>query len=232
MWKPRASFEGEELEELAPSSAGASVPSEYNFEGSGETIIGRMYTVSPREGERYFLRLLLLHVTGAKSFVDMRTVDGEVCSSFRQACSRRRLLADDAEWRRVLRESFASEFVPLSQVFATILAYWEPSDPVSLWDEHKSLFVSYNRLRHRGRATVLRNEDTALSYVLLEVQESLKLMGNFTLKTLQLPTPQDDLPALIVEGDVPELDTDRLRRAVDEAILKFNAGRELCFMLL
>ncbi len=82
-----------------------------------------------------------------------------------------------------LRESFASEFVPLSQVFATILAYCEPSDPLSLGDEHKSVFVSDIRLRHRGRATVLRNEDTAHSYVLLEVQESLELMGNFTLET-------------------------------------------------
>ncbi len=125
--------------------------------------------MSPREGERYFLRLLLLHVTGAKSFVDMRTVDGEVCSSFRQACSRRGLLGDDAEWRRVLRESFASEFVMRSQVLATVLAYCEPSDPLPLWDEHKSLFVSDSRLRHWGRATVLRNEDDALSCVLLEV---------------------------------------------------------------
>ncbi len=68
------------------------------------------------------------------------------------------------------------------------------------------------RLKHRGRATVLRNENTAVSYVLLEVQESLKLMGNFTLETFQLPTPQDDLPALIVEEKVPKLDTARLRR--------------------
>ncbi len=120
-------------------------------------------------------------------------------------------LADDAEWRRVLRESFASEFVTLSHVFATILAYCEPSDPLSVWDEHKSLFVSDIRLRHRGRDTVLRNDDTALSYVLLEVQESLKLMGNFTLETFQLPTPQEDRPALILEGEVPELDTERLR---------------------
>ncbi len=154
VWKPRAKFRGRGTRGAGPSSAGASAPSEYNFEGSGETIIGRMYTVSPREGERYFLRLLLLHVTGVKSYADMRTVDGEVRSLFRQACSRRGLLADDAEWRRVLRESFSSEFVPLSQVFATILAYCKPSDPLSLWDEHKSLFVSEIRLRRRGTATV------------------------------------------------------------------------------
>ncbi len=139
-----------------------------------------------------------------------------------------RVAADDAEWRRVLREASASEFLPLSQVFATILAYREPSDPLLLWDGH-SLFVSDIRLRHRGRPTVLRNEDSALSYVLLEVQESLKLMGNFTLETFQLPTPQDDLHALIVEGEVPKLDTERLRRAVDEAIQKLNAGQRAVF---
>ncbi len=76
--------------------------------------------------EKYYLHLLLQHVTGAKSFADMRTVDGEVCCSVRQACSRRVLLADDAKLRRVLRESFASEFVLLSQGFATNLAYCEP----------------------------------------------------------------------------------------------------------
>ncbi len=54
-------------------------------------------------------------------------------------------------------------------------------------------------------------------------------MGNFTLETFRLPTPQDDLPALIVEGQVPELDSERLRRAVDEAIPKFNAGQRAVF---
>ncbi len=50
-------------------------------------------------------------------------------------------------------------------------------------------------------------------------------MGNSILETSQLPTPQDDLPALIVEREVPELDTERLRRPVDEATPKLNAGQ-------
>ncbi len=54
-------------------------------------------------------------------------------------------------------------------------------------------------------------------------------MGNFTLEQFQLPTPQDDLPALIAEEEVPELDTERLRRAVDEAIPKLNAGQRAVF---
>ncbi len=114
---------------------------------------------------------------------------------------------------------------PLSQVFATILAYWEPSDPLSLRNEHKILFVSDIRLRHRGRNTVLLNEDTALSYVLLEDQESLKQIGNFALEIFQVPSPHDDLPAFMVEGDAPELDNLKLGRAVDEAIARLNAGQ-------
>ncbi len=54
-------------------------------------------------------------------------------------------------------------------------------------------------------------------------------MENFNLETFQLPTPQDDLPALIVEEEVPELDTERLRRAVHEAISKLNAGQRDVF---
>jgi hypothetical protein len=34
-------------------------------------VIGRMYHVSSFDGERYYLRLLLLHVIGAKSFEDI-----------------------------------------------------------------------------------------------------------------------------------------------------------------
>ncbi len=96
LWKPRDNFRMRGTCGADPSSASAALPSEYNLEGSGEIMIGKMYTVSSREGERYFLRLLLLHCTGAKSFVDMRMVDGEVRGSFRQACSRRGLLGDDA----------------------------------------------------------------------------------------------------------------------------------------
>ena len=168
-----------------------------------------MYTVSPRKRERYYLRLLLLHVTEAKSFADVRTVDGEVCGSFAEACSRRGLLADDAEWKRALRESFASQFVPLSHVFATIIAYCEPSKPLQLWNEHNSMFLSDSIARHRGLYTVLRDDDTALSYVLLEVQESLKEMGNFTLTIFDLPSPQEDLPPLIVDCEEQVSDPER-----------------------
>ena len=38
--------------------------------------IDRMYSVSPTDQERFYLRILLLHVPGAKSYTDLKTVDG------------------------------------------------------------------------------------------------------------------------------------------------------------
>ena len=37
-----------------------------------------MVFVSPKDGERYFLRLLLTHVTGATSYDCLKTVNGVI----------------------------------------------------------------------------------------------------------------------------------------------------------
>jgi len=61
------------------------------------SAIGRLYMVQPSEGERYYLRTLLTHVRGATSFDNLKTVNGYICSSFKEACIRLSLLQDDDE---------------------------------------------------------------------------------------------------------------------------------------
>ncbi|CAF3519677.1 unnamed protein product [Rotaria sp. Silwood1] len=58
----------------------------------GENVIGRMYSISPSDVERYHLRLLLLHTPGACSFDDLKTVDDQVCQTFMEVAKRRGLL--------------------------------------------------------------------------------------------------------------------------------------------
>ena len=43
----------------------------------------RLYNVDIKEGERYFLRLLLNYKTGATSFNDLRTIDEVEFPNFR-----------------------------------------------------------------------------------------------------------------------------------------------------
>jgi len=66
-----------------------------------------MYFVSPSKGEKFFLRLLLTIFEGRKSWEHLRTWNGQVFDTFKEACMVRGLLEDDHEWRICLEEAIA-----------------------------------------------------------------------------------------------------------------------------
>ena len=116
----------------------------------GDNIIGRTYYVSPKQTERFCLRLLLLHVHGATSFEDLRTYDGCLMETFKEACVARHLLADDKEWDNTLQEASAFQMPnQLRSLFATICSHCEPIDPLSLWLTHKDAMIEdYVNVQH------------------------------------------------------------------------------------
>jgi hypothetical protein len=61
-----------------------------------------MYLCSPNEGDRFYLRLLLLHVKAACSFQDLLSLEGIVYTTFKEAANARALLEDDRQWERNL----------------------------------------------------------------------------------------------------------------------------------
>lgn len=77
---------------------------EWNLRLRGEAI-GRIPYCNPTCGERYYLRLLLINIAGSQSFDDLRTVDGRLCSTFKQACIELHLIQDDQEWSHCFREA-------------------------------------------------------------------------------------------------------------------------------
>jgi hypothetical protein len=106
--------------------------------------VGRMYWVPPSAGERYYLRLLLQHVPGATSFEDLRTTNRNTPNavlhpSFKEAAIAMGLLEDDAEWERCLTEaSSVATGRQLRELFASILAFNDVTDPKELWNKFKS----------------------------------------------------------------------------------------------
>ena len=98
-------------------------------------VIGRMYTVSPSEGDRWFLRLLLTHVAGATSFEDLRTVQGIVHDSFRSAAMARGLFERDQHLQDTLGESMQIKPAwQIQRLFGVILAMCQPANARELWD--------------------------------------------------------------------------------------------------
>ena len=105
-------------------------------------VIGRMYSVSPTQIELFHLRVLLLHVKGAKNFIDLRTVDGVIYSTFVATCLALGLIEDDEEWQKALQEA-SLWMMPksLRQLFVRILIHCQPLHPEELWSEFKSLMA-------------------------------------------------------------------------------------------
>ena len=68
-------------------------------------VVARMYSVSPRDRERFYLMMLLLHVKGATSFEALRTFEGVIHDRYESACRARGLLFDDTEWERTMTRS-------------------------------------------------------------------------------------------------------------------------------
>ncbi|KAM5554594.1 hypothetical protein ABKV19_022807 [Rosa sericea] len=103
---------------------------------STQKVIGRIYTVCPSEGERFYLRILLNHVRGPKSFDDLLTVNGIAFPTFKQVAERMGLLEDDGSIRQCLLEATTTRMPSaLRRLFATILVYCEPVGVRILWEE-------------------------------------------------------------------------------------------------
>ncbi|XP_073153289.1 uncharacterized protein [Henckelia pumila] len=62
---------------------------------SRNKVVGRVYVVSPSEGERFYLCILHNHVPGSKSFEYLMTVNGNIYTTFKEAAEVRGLVQHD-----------------------------------------------------------------------------------------------------------------------------------------
>jgi len=63
-----------------------------------DRAVGRIYYINPGAGERFFLRIFFITVSGPISYEYLRTVNGVLCGTFKEVCLTRGLIADDNEW--------------------------------------------------------------------------------------------------------------------------------------
>ena len=111
-------------------------------------IIGRIYQVQPSDPQRFALRLLLLHRTGVTSFEDLRTINGQLHDSFKDAARAMGLLEDDTEHRRCLQEAAVMNMPSqMRQLFATLMVFETPSDIRALFEEVKEAMCE-DYIRH------------------------------------------------------------------------------------
>ncbi len=158
-----------------------------DFAGS---TIGRMYAVSPKEGERYYLRTLLAHVRGPRSYEHLRTVNGEVCDTFKEAAVRLGLVQDDRDVYDTLREAVTHCMpVQLRRLLAIMLLHSEVTEPVKVWEEFKEN-MSEDFL-HTARTTSGNPQLGFSDFIFAQALDGIDTMlkaGGRDLKSLGMPT--------------------------------------------
>ena len=155
-------------------------------------VLGRVYTVHPRQQECFYLRLLLHTVKGAKSFKDLKEFDGQVCSTFRDACRLRGLLEDDTHWHKCLEEAAASKAPSrLRSLFATMLTMGEVADPAGLWEQHRESMCDdiLFQCQQEAHDMALSYNDTIFNEALLHLDDMIQTMAGHELSFYGLPTP-------------------------------------------
>ncbi|KAL3834092.1 hypothetical protein ACJIZ3_008828 [Penstemon smallii] len=140
-----------------------------------KTVVGRLCTVSPVEGERYFERLLLNNVRCPTSFDDLLTVCGIKYDTFREAAVRRGLLQSDDYVDSCLAEAVVYQ-MPYSfrVLFAMLLVHGIIGNPQSLWDKYyESLSEDFARNSSVTEIQVLRLTIAAIDTVLTSMEKCI-----------------------------------------------------------
>ena len=139
--------------------------------------IGRLSYTHHSSGEVWYLRMLLTKVRGPTSFEHLRTVNGVVCQTFRDACKEYGLLDDDKEWHDVLDQCAAGGLPPqIRQLFVHIIVNCKVTDLASLWNNHWKQMVDDILLKRRLQSKDLKlilNDMQLQLYALAGIESSL-----------------------------------------------------------
>ena len=160
--------------------------------------IGRINAVSPGQGERYYLRMMLTHTTGATSFDDLKRVKGELFNTFKEACKAMGLLEDDTEWENALQE--VTDFGSAQQIratFAVLLQFCHPTNPLALYNKFKEK-MSEDFIYHEIKKGKLSKSQLDMKWisneVLRNIDQQLCEMGGSLSDHKEMPQPKELTP--------------------------------------
>ncbi|XP_062198826.1 uncharacterized protein LOC133901487 [Phragmites australis] len=155
--------------------------------------VGRIVMAHPTEGERYFLRVLLNHVTDAITYEDLRIIDGKILPSFCDVAERKGMIEVDNTLDECLTEAELFQMPSsLQRLFATILVFYEPNDVRGLWNRHlEAMSDDYRRINQYAHMVEQK--------VLIDVRNMLQTMGK-DIRSFPLPDIDE---ALDMANSVP-----------------------------
>ncbi|XP_031120315.1 uncharacterized protein LOC116023454 [Ipomoea triloba] len=155
--------------------------------------IGRIFYVPPSSGEIYYLRCLLNVVRGPTNFDDIKSYQGVVYPSFRDACYARGLLDDDREYIDAINEaSLWSTAQAMRKLFVVLLTSNLVNRPENVWCQvwhHLAEDVQFNRRRLFRRDDLCLSDDDKKNLALIEIERLLQKYNKSLKDYPHMPIP-------------------------------------------
>ncbi|OMP08509.1 DNA helicase PIF1, ATP-dependent [Corchorus olitorius] len=202
-------------------------PTEWTWKAKNKTwvprqnkrSIARIIYVHPSAGELYYMRLMLNEIRGATCYEDLRTVDGIVYGTFREACFALGMLGDDSEWIRAMEEaSQVQTGGQLRRLFVTLILNSAVGDPKSFFEKTWTLLaddINFNLRRSYGIEEFSIPPDHLRNQLLLLLEDEFRKHST-SLEEYNLPLPLRTATTNIGDRLLDEeLDYDRVQLEMD-----------------
>jgi len=197
----------------------------WNKRKSKQKVIGRIYTVSPAEGEKFYLRVLLSHLKRPTSWKCLITNNGTLFNTFRKAAEDRGFLETDNSIRECLVDAsnLKMSYV-LRRLFVIILVFGEPTDVRSFYDEfYTHMIEDYQTIDNIVRPSLI-------NMLLRDLNELLKQHGkdikDYDLPELPAETNEDNPVSRVIQEElsvqIPNEDIDSIGKLNHDQMVAFN----------
>ncbi|XP_076031047.1 uncharacterized protein LOC143019248 [Oratosquilla oratoria] len=189
--------------------------------------LGRIRAVTNRTVELFYLRLLLTHVKGATSYEDLRTFEGVIYPSYREAVKAMGLLNDEETCKKTILEiiNHTNDRNQLRATYASMLVFSELENQPGIWEETKDLFAS--DFLQRQKATEY-NDEIYLD-ALDDVQEHVWNCGGGSITQYGLPLSRCGEKTSNIIRREKAYNKEKLTEEVKEKSLLLNSNQRLCY---
>ncbi|XP_076031073.1 uncharacterized protein LOC143019319 [Oratosquilla oratoria] len=189
--------------------------------------LGRIRAVTNKTVELFYLRLLLTHVKGPTSYEDLRTFEGVIYPTYREAVKAMGLLNDKETWKKTILEiiNHTNDRNQLRATYASMLVFSELEDQSGIWEETKDLFAS--DFLQRQKATEY-NDEIYLD-ALDDIREHVWNCGGGSITQYGLPLSRCGEKTSNIIRREKAYNKEKLTEEVKEKSLLLNSKQRLCY---
>lgn len=196
--------------------------------------LGRLYAVHPSQDECFYLRLLLVNVRGPTSFQHLRTVNGVLCGTYREACQHLGLLENDTHWDHTLEDAVIySNPKQIRTLFSIILSTCFPSTPIDLWHKYKDHMAEdiLHQMRLRTSNADLQMNEEIHNEALILIEDMCLMLTNKVLIQIGMIAPNRPMHNSFDQElrREAQYDSETLREMVDRTVPLLNQQQKYAY---